>query len=87
LTLIATVSDGSKNFRHASPTVGAPVRVRIPRAIISRTTSSFAAPVVTSTHFSDATDTTRPGYGPGMPGVAAGTYRVTMRRRGTAGCG
>jgi hypothetical protein len=39
----------------------APVSVRMPRAIISRTTSSLARPVAVSTHVSEFTDTTRPG--------------------------
>ena len=67
-----TWSDGWKKRRQASGVVRAPVSVRMPRAIISRTTSSFAVPVAVSTHFSDLTDTTRPGYGPGMPGIGAG---------------
>jgi len=44
----------------------------MPRAIISRTTSSLALPVDVSTLLSDLTETTRPGYGPGIPGTAAG---------------
>jgi len=56
-----TRSAGSKNRRHASGSVVAPVSVRMPRAIISRTTSPLAAPVAVSTLFADVTDTTRPG--------------------------
>ena len=67
-----TTSEGSKKRRQASGVVAAPVRARMPRAIISRTTSSFASPVDVSTLLSDFTAITRPGYGPGMPGTAAG---------------
>jgi hypothetical protein len=70
--LIPTTSAGVKNRRQASPVVLAPVSARIPCAIISRTTSPLAAPVDVSTDLSDFTRTTRPGYGPGMPGTAAG---------------
>jgi hypothetical protein len=65
-----TWSAGTKNRRHASAVVPAPVSARMPRAIISRTASPFAAPVAVSTDFADETATTRPGYGPGMPGEA-----------------
>src|SRR5260370_7368707 len=82
LTLIPTTSEGSKNRRHASGVALAPVSARRPRAIISRTASSFARPVEVSTHFSDLTDTTRPGYGPGIPGVAAGATLDTTRTAG-----
>jgi hypothetical protein len=84
-TLMPTRSAGSKKRRHASGVVAAPVSVRMPRAIISRTASSFAAPVEISTDFADVTDTTRPGYGPGMPGDAAGAYFDTTRRAGRPG--
>ena len=60
-----------KKRRHASGAVLAPVSAQRPRAIISRTTSSFAALLAVSTDLSDFTATTRPGYGPGMPGTAA----------------
>jgi hypothetical protein len=59
------------------------VNVRIPCAIISRTVASSAFPVVVSTALSDFTDTTRPGYGPGMPGFAAGAYFETTRSAGS----
>jgi hypothetical protein len=60
-TLMPTRSAGSKKRRHASGVVVAPVSVRMPRAIISRTASSFAAPVAVSTLLAEVTDTTRPG--------------------------
>src|SRR5438552_12294316 len=82
LTLMPTTSDGSKKRRQASAVVLAPVSVRMPRAIMSRTTSSFAAPVDVSTHRSDRIDTTRPGYGPGIPGVADAEYFETTRSDG-----
>ena len=72
LTLMPTTSAGTKKRRQASGVVLAPVSARMPLAIISRTTVSFACPVDMSTLFSDLTDTTRPGYGPGIPGVFAG---------------
>ena len=65
--------------------VAAPVSVRMPRAIISRTTSAFAAPVAASTDLAEVTATTRPGYGPGIPGVAAGLYADTTRTLGRPG--
>jgi hypothetical protein len=67
-----TRSAGSKKRRHASGTEPAAVNARMPRAIISRTASSFAAPVAMSTDLAELTATTRPGYGPGIPGAAAG---------------
>src|SRR5262245_27676126 len=77
-----TTSLAVKNFCHASRVVPAPVSVRMPRAIISRTTSSLAWPFEESTHLSDFTVTTRPGYGPGIPGIAAGAYFETTRSVG-----
>ena len=62
-----------------------PVSARIPRAIISRTIEASAALVAGSTHRSEVTDTTLPGNGPGIPGVAAGACGVTTRTGGTAG--
>jgi hypothetical protein len=77
-----TWSAGSKNRRHASEVDEAPVSVRMPRAIISRTASAFAAPVVVSTQVAERTETTRPGYGPGMPGAAAAAYLDTTFNAG-----
>ena len=67
--------DDVRWFEEAAPRVScvpAPVSVRMPCAIISRTTASSALPVAVSTALADLTATTRPGYGPGIPGVAAG---------------
>ena len=72
-----TTSEGWTNWRQASSGVFLPVSAHMPRAIISRTTSSLAALVSTSTDLSDLTAITRPGKGPGIPGVAEGAYRVT----------
>src|SRR5262249_58429576 len=82
-TLMPTRSAGSKNRRHAPVVESAPVSARMPRAIMSRTTSAFAAPVEVSTEPADVTDTTRPGYGPGMPADAAGGEPETTGPRGT----
>src|SRR5712691_2273400 len=79
LTLMPTTSEGWMNWRQASAGVFVPVSAHMPRAIISRTTSSLAALVSVSTHLSDLTAITRPGYGPGMPGAGAGLYALTMR--------
>src|SRR5438445_8881796 len=79
-----TTSEGWMNWRQASTGVFFPVSAHIPRAIISRTTSSLAALVSVSTHFSDLTAITRPGYGPGIPGAAAGGYALTICRFGSA---
>ncbi len=70
-TLMPTTSDGSKNRRHASAELFAPVNACMPAAIISRTAASSAAPVAMSTLLSDFTAMTRPGNGPGMPGTFA----------------
>src|SRR5713101_695415 len=78
-----TTSEGWMNWRQASPGVFLPVSAQMPRAIISRTISSLAALVSVSTHLSDFTAITRPGYGPGMPGAAAGLYALTMRSFGS----
>src|SRR5438046_787033 len=83
-TLMPTMSDGSKNVRQAAAVVLAPVSARMLRASISRTTSSFAAPVDVSTHRSDRIDTTRPGYGPGIPGLADAEYFETTRSVGVS---
>src|ERR1044071_6821819 len=72
LTLMPTTSAGTKKRRHASGAVFAPVSAQRPRAIISATTLSSSALLAVSTDFSDFTATTRPGYGLGMPGTAAG---------------
>src|SRR5262245_61237590 len=82
-TLMPTLSVGSKKRRHASVVVAAPVNARMPRAIISRTIASSAAPVDVSTLLSDFTDTTCPGNGPGMPGFFAGAYADTTRTTGS----
>src|SRR5438445_9142330 len=79
-----TTSEGWMNWRQASTGVFFPVRAHSPRAIISRTTSSLAALVSVSTHLSDLTAITRPGYGPGMPGAGAGLYALTIRSVGSA---
>src|SRR5439155_24800228 len=84
LTLMPTTSLGAKKRRHASGTVAVPVSAHRPRAIISRTTLSFAALLVVSTDFSDFTETTWPGDGPGMPGTAAGAYALTTFSLGSA---
>ena len=47
--------------RQAASGVFSPVSAHMPRAIISRTTSSLAALVSTSTERADFTATTRPG--------------------------
>jgi hypothetical protein len=57
--------------RHASPALFSPVSAQIPRASISPTTAASAAFVSVFTQRSERTETTRPGYGPGMPGTAA----------------
>src|SRR6266481_7865223 len=79
-----TMSAGWMNWRQAPPGVFLPVSAHMPRAIISRTTASLAALVSVSTHLSDLTAITRPGYGPGMPGVGAGLYALTMCSLGSA---
>src|SRR5687767_4609062 len=80
-----TRSAGAKKRCQAAVVVAAPVSVRIPRAIISRTMSAFAAPVAVSTALSAVTATTRPGRGPGIPGVPAGLYADTTRTFGRPG--
>ena len=56
-----------------------PVSVVMPRAIISLTVGTSTFSVTSSMHFGEWTVTTRPGYGPGMPGCAAGLNFVTTR--------
>ena len=71
-TLMPTTSPGSKKRRHAPRVVASPVSARIPRSIISRTTSASTTTPASSRQRGDRRDTTRPGQGPGMPGTAAG---------------
>ena len=82
-TLIPTTSAGAKKRRQASAVVRAPgQRPHALRHHFAARLASLAVLVVVSTHLSDFTVTTRPGNGPGMPGVAAGAYRVTIFQRG-----
>jgi hypothetical protein len=71
LTLMPTTSDGSKKRRRAADVVLAPVRAHALRQHLPHD-RVVGLPVEVSTHLADFTDTTRPGYGPGIPGVAAG---------------
>src|SRR3990172_4532970 len=77
-----TTSEGSKKRRQASSAVRSPVSAHIPCAIISRTTSGSATLLSASTDRADFTDTTRPGYGPGMAGKAAGGETAPSREPG-----
>src|SRR5262249_24379084 len=70
LTLMPTMSSGLKKRRHASIVFASPVIARIPRSIISRTTSPLIVNPTSLRHFADLTEKTLPGYGPGIPGVA-----------------
>ena len=72
-TLMPTTSRGSKKRRHAPRVVASPVSARIPRSIISRTTSASTTTPASSRQRGERSDTTRPGQGPGMPGTAAGS--------------
>ena len=85
-TLMPTTSSGTKKRRHAASGAVSPVSARMPRSIISRTTSSTIAPCG-SIEPAAVTDTTRPGNGPGMPGRAAGAYGVTTRYGGAGSSG
>src|SRR6185437_1353504 len=68
LTLMPTTSPFSKNDRHASCQLGAPVNSFIPRSIIWRTGSGWYTPEAMQPECSTAI--TRPGYGPGIPNFA-----------------
>ena len=72
LTLIPMTSAGVMKRAQASRTSASPVNARMPCAIISRTMAGSGFSVVVSIHFSACTEATFPGYGPGMPGCAAG---------------
>ncbi len=71
LTLIPTTSRGETKRAQASSARWSPVSERIPSASIRFTTARSAFPDFASNEFSACTRTTRPGYGPGMPGWAA----------------
>ena len=68
----ATTSEGVMKRAQASRTSASPVNARMPRVIISRTTAGSGFSVASSMHFSACTEAACPGYGPGMPGRAAG---------------
>ena len=72
LTLMPTTSWALKNRAQLSRTSLSPVRVVMPRVIMARTVGASAVSVATSMHFGEWTVTTRPGYGPGMPGFGTG---------------
>src|SRR6266508_4379513 len=69
-TLIPTISVGEKNLRHASRAAVSPVSAAIPRRTISATVEVSTFSVCGSIDFSALTETTVPGYLPGIPGVA-----------------
>jgi hypothetical protein len=72
LTLIATTSLGSMKRRHAASVSFSPVSARMPRSIISRTSSGSTGASAVVGRRDERVRTTLPGYGPGMPGTVAG---------------
>ena len=79
LTLMPTKSCALKKRAQLSRGSLSPVSVVMPRAIIACTVGTSTFSVASSMHRGECTVTTRPGYGPGMPGCAAGLYLVTTR--------
>src|SRR5712692_7676388 len=71
-TLTPTTSAGKKNLRQASRAAASPVRAAIPRPIISVTVAVSTFSVCGSMELAALTETTDPGYGPGIPGCAEG---------------
>src|SRR5215467_6707724 len=84
LTLMPTTSSGVKKRRHDEMVFDSPTSARIPRSIISRTASPSIFSPSSLRHFADLTETTLPGYGPGIPGAADGLCGVTILYLGTS---
>src|SRR4051794_7111145 len=81
-TLMPTTSEALKNRCHASAGLGSPVSVVIPFEIISRITAGSGFALFSSMERGECTETTLPGYGPGMPGRSDGLCAVTERYAG-----
>jgi hypothetical protein len=78
-TLMPTKSCALKKRAQLSRGSLSPVSVVMPRAIIAFTVGTSTFSVTSSMQRGECTVTTRPRYGPGMPGCGAGLYFVTMR--------
>src|SRR5579872_88702 len=83
-TLIPTTSDGAKSLRQPSRAAASPVSDAMPRRTISATTAASTFSVCGSMELAAFTDTTAPGYGPGMPGWAVGLNALTTRYFGVS---